>query len=105
MQQVGLHSGSCADRASGTHELFLSAQPTREHQQQHHIIAMASVYKTLSGTDKDQEKTGEKRNKQRVLILVHIGLCKEKVRVPTNVTRAQEVLHSDTDICCKICTR
>lgn len=31
---------------------------------------MASVYKTLSGADKDERETGEKRNKQRVLILV-----------------------------------
>lgn len=31
---------------------------------------MASVYKTLSGTDKDEKDTGVKRNKQRVLILV-----------------------------------
>jgi hypothetical protein len=32
---------------------------------------MAAVYKQLSGNDRDEEKpTGEKRNKQRVLILV-----------------------------------
>lgn len=32
---------------------------------------MASVYKQISGNDRAEEKpTGEKRNKQRVLILV-----------------------------------
>jgi hypothetical protein len=64
---------------------------------------MTSVYKTLSGTDKEEERTGEKRNKQRVLILVYTAL-QEKVRVHANVIRVQEVLLSDTDICCKIST-
>lgn len=36
---------------------------------------MASVYKTLSGTDHHEKETGEKRNKQRVLILVRAILC------------------------------
>jgi len=31
---------------------------------------MASVYKTLSGTEKDEKEVAGKRNKQRVLILV-----------------------------------
>lgn len=31
---------------------------------------MASVYKTLSGADKEEKDIGVKRNKQRVLILV-----------------------------------
>ncbi|EOA89370.1 Ribosome biogenesis protein brx1 [Exserohilum turcicum] len=35
---------------------------------------MASVYKTLSGTDKDEKDTGVKRNKQRVLILSSRGV-------------------------------
>jgi hypothetical protein len=39
---------------------------------------MASVYKTLSGTEKDEEKTGEKRNKQRVLILVYTTMRRKK---------------------------
>ncbi|KAI8940836.1 hypothetical protein NX059_002097 [Plenodomus lindquistii] len=35
---------------------------------------MASVYKTLSGTDSHEKETGEKRNKQRVLILSSRGV-------------------------------
>ncbi|KAH9872616.1 hypothetical protein J1614_005009 [Plenodomus biglobosus] len=35
---------------------------------------MASVYKTLSGTDNHEKETGEKRNKQRVLILSSRGV-------------------------------
>jgi ribosome biogenesis protein BRX1 len=31
---------------------------------------MAAVYKTLSGNDSHEKEPGEKRNKQRVLILV-----------------------------------
>lgn len=45
---------------------------------------MASVYKTLSKTDSHEKEPGEKRNKQRVLILV--GKL-EKVNAPllTNI--------------------
>ncbi|KAF2128482.1 brix domain-containing protein 2 [Dothidotthia symphoricarpi CBS 119687] len=35
---------------------------------------MASVYKTLSGTENHEKETGEKRNKQRVLILSSRGV-------------------------------
>ncbi|KAF1947083.1 ribosome biogenesis protein-like protein Brx1 [Clathrospora elynae] len=35
---------------------------------------MASVYKTLSGSDKHEKETGEKKNKQRVLILSSRGV-------------------------------
>jgi ribosome biogenesis protein BRX1 len=35
---------------------------------------MASVYKTLSGAEKEEKETGEKRNKQRVLILSSRGV-------------------------------
>lgn len=31
---------------------------------------MASVYKTLAGKDNHEKETGDKKNKQRVLILV-----------------------------------
>lgn len=37
-------------------------------------IAMAAVYKTLSGTDNHEKEPGEKKNKQRVLILVPLSL-------------------------------
>jgi hypothetical protein len=65
-------------------QLFFRTRATyRESQQQHHIVAMTSVYKTLSGTEKDEEKTGGKRNKQRVLILVYNAL-RSKSRVHAN---------------------
>jgi hypothetical protein len=102
----GSQYGPCADRAKTPSilELFLKARNHCDSQRQHHTVAMTSVYKTLSGTDKNEEKTGEKRNKQRVLILVNTAL-QEKVRVHVNVIRVREVLHSDTDICCKTSTR
>jgi hypothetical protein len=65
---------------------------------------MASVYKTLSGAEKDEKETGEKRNKQRVLILVRIH-APRKVRPMLIISRVQEALPSDTDICYKTCTR
>jgi hypothetical protein len=34
---------------------------------------MAAVYKTLSKTDNHEKEPGEKRNKQRVLILVNLS--------------------------------
>ena len=34
---------------------------------------MASVYKTLSGNDSHEKEPTEKRNKQRVLILVRLA--------------------------------
>lgn len=37
---------------------------------------MAAVYKTLSGTDNHDKEPGEKRNKQRVLILVILSRVK-----------------------------
>lgn len=54
-------------------ELFPRARSLCEQQQkshQHCRIAMASVYKTLSGAEKEDKDVGVKRNKQRVLILV-----------------------------------
>lgn len=39
---------------------------------------MASVYKTLSGNDSHEKEPGEKRNKQRVLILVFFNLEEEE---------------------------
>jgi ribosome biogenesis protein BRX1 len=41
---------------------------------------MASVYKTLSGTDNHDKEPGEKRNKQRVLILVN-SVAYEQMRL------------------------
>ena len=41
---------------------------------------MASVYKTLSGTDNHEKETGERKNKQRVLILVCILDCRQLPR-------------------------
>jgi hypothetical protein len=65
---------------------------------------MASVYKTLSGAEKEEKDTGERRNKQRVLILVRIH-ARRKLIPMLMIARVQEVLPSDTDICCKTCTR
>jgi hypothetical protein len=65
---------------------------------------MASVYKTLSGAEKEEKETGEKRNKQRVLILVRLH-ARRKLRPLLIKGRVQEVLPSDTDICYKTCTR
>ena len=64
---------------------------------------MAAVYKQLSGNDREEEKpTGEKRNKQRVLILVHFAPQKEGSKLIMN--RAPEVSHSAIATCCRICT-
>lgn len=51
---------------------------------------MSAVFKQLSGNDRDEEKpTGEKRNKQRVLILVRFALQTE--RWGLMLDRVQEV--------------
>ena len=47
-------------------------------QQQRALTAMASVYKTLSGADSHEKETGEKKNKQRVLILVNIHVSQQR---------------------------
>ena len=65
---------------------------------------MAAVYKQLSRNDRDEEKpTGEKRNRQRVLILVHLAPQTEASKLILD--RAREVSHSVIAICCRICTR
>lgn len=65
---------------------------------------MAAVYKQLSGNDREEEKpTGEKRNKQRVLILVRVAPQKESSKLTTD--RAREVSHSAIVTCCRTCTR
>jgi hypothetical protein len=61
--------------ASNVLELFQQAQQTPEEHPQRPDIAMAAVYKTLSGTDNHEKEPGEKRNKQRVLILVILSLA------------------------------
>jgi hypothetical protein len=38
---------------------------------------MAAVYKTLSGNDSHEKEPGEKKNKQRVLILVPLTACEQ----------------------------
>lgn len=64
---------------------------------------MAAVYKHLSGNDRDEERpTGEKRNKQRVLILVRLAPQIEAAKLILD--RAREVSRSATVICCRICT-
>lgn len=65
---------------------------------------MASVYKTLSGAEKEEKETGVQRNKQRVLILVRIH-ARRKPRPMLMIARVQEVLLSVTDICYRTCTR
>lgn len=37
---------------------------------QHTTVTMAAVYKTLSATNGTEKETGERKNRQRVLILV-----------------------------------
>jgi hypothetical protein len=44
---------------------------------QRSVTTMAAVYKTLSGTDNHEKEPGEKRNKQRVLILVLLSHANE----------------------------
>lgn len=67
------------------------------------IPTMAAVYKHLSGNDRDEERpTGEKRNKQRVLILVRLAPQIEAAKLILD--RAREVSRSATVICCRICT-
>lgn len=51
-------------------ELFLWLPQTPRNHPQNTFNVMASVYKTLSGKDNHEKESGEKRNKQRVLILV-----------------------------------
>jgi hypothetical protein len=65
-------------------ELFRGGAFYRQVQQQRPTIAMASVYKTLSGADTHEKETGEKRNKQRVLILVPIAAQKIEASIQTN---------------------
>jgi hypothetical protein len=59
--------------ASNVLELFLYARQTLQTHPQHPVDTMASVYKTLSGNDNHEKEPGEKRNKQRVLILVFLS--------------------------------
>jgi hypothetical protein len=73
-------------------------------QQQHPDIAMASVYKTVSGTEAHEKEVVEKRNKQRVLILVHMRRQQQNTPMLTG-RRVPEVLPSATAICCRIFTR
>lgn len=65
---------------------------------------MASVYKTLSGAEKEEKETGVQRNKQRVLILVRFH-ARRKPTPMLMIVRVQEVLLSVTDTCCRTCTR
>jgi hypothetical protein len=56
--------------ASNVLELFQYAQQGQQARPQRTIFDMAAVYKTLSQTENHDKEPGEKRNKQRVLILV-----------------------------------
>jgi hypothetical protein len=58
--------------ASNVLELFLYARQTLQTHPQHPLSTMASVYKTLSGKDNHEKEPEQKRNKQRVLILVFL---------------------------------
>jgi predicted transcriptional regulator len=64
---------------------------------------MASVYKTLSKSDSHEKEPGEKRNKQRVLILVR--LSQKIAYARAEKSRVREVSHSAIAISCRICTR
>jgi hypothetical protein len=64
---------------------------------------MASVYKTLSKSDNHEKEPGEKRNKQRVLILVR--LSQKFACARADKSRVREVSHSAIAICCRTCTR
>ena len=64
---------------------------------------MASVYKTLSGNDSHEKEPSEKRNKQRVLILVRLA---QKCDAPvlTIDDRVHEVSHLGIATCCRTST-
>lgn len=63
---------------------------------------MAAVYKTLSGNDHHEKDPGEKRNKQRVLILV--SLSHETNALVLTAYRVREASHSGIAIFCRIFT-
>ena len=64
---------------------------------------MAAVYKQLSGNDREEDKpTGEKRNKQRVLILVLFA--PQTTGSHLTADRVQEVSHSVIVTCYRIST-
>lgn len=65
---------------------------------------MASVYKTVSGAEAHERDVVEKKNKQRVLILVLLRLQRQNTPILT-APRVPEVSPSATAICCRICTR
>lgn len=83
---------------------FCACDSTLQKHPQRPHIAMASVYKTLSGNDNHEKEPTEKRNKQRVLILV-LSLQISAAPVLMIDDRVREVSHSDIAICCRTSTR
>lgn len=82
---------------------FCTCDSTPQTHPQRPDNAMASVYKTLSGNDNHEKEPSEKRNKQRVLILVI--LAQKCVALVLMIDyRVHEVSHSDIAICYRTST-